>query len=69
MRCNTADKFRFYPTAEQRAALAEVFGHTRYVWNWALDLRTPSYSRRDSLRRRQKPHLHRHGEAPHHVKT
>ena len=36
MRYNTAYKFRFYPTADQKAALAEVFGHTRYVWNWAL---------------------------------
>lgn len=43
MRYNTAYRFRFYPTAEQKAALAEVFGHTRYVWNWALDLRTQSY--------------------------
>jgi putative transposase len=25
-----------------KSALAEVFGHTRYVWNWALDLRTQS---------------------------
>jgi transposase len=48
MRYNTAYKFRFYPTAEQKAALAKVFGHTRYVWNWALDLRTQSYYRRDS---------------------
>lgn len=46
MRHNTAYKFRFYPTAEQKAALAEVFGHTRYVWNWALDLRTQSYYER-----------------------
>ena len=43
MRYNTAYTFCFYPTAEQKAALAEVFGHTRYVWNWALDLRTESY--------------------------
>lgn len=43
MRYNTAYRFRFYPTAEQKGALAEVFGHTRYVWNWALDLRTQSY--------------------------
>ena len=43
MRYNTAYKFRFYPTAEQKAALAELFGHTRYVWNWALNLRTQSY--------------------------
>jgi len=48
MRYNTAYKFRFYPTAEQKAALAKVFGHTRYVWNWALDLCTQSYYRRDS---------------------
>jgi putative transposase len=43
MRYNTSYRFRFYPTADQKAALAEVFGHTRYVWNWALDLRTHSY--------------------------
>ena len=48
MRHNTAYRFRFYPTAEQKAALAEVFGHTRYVWNWALRLRTQSYYRRES---------------------
>ena len=48
MRYNTAYRFRFYPTSEQEAALAEVFGHTRYVWNWALRLRTQSYYRRES---------------------
>ena len=36
-------KYRFYPTEGQKAILAEVFGHTRYVWNWALELRTNSY--------------------------
>ena len=36
-------KYRFYPTEKQRGVLAEVFGHTRYVWNWALEQRTNSY--------------------------
>ncbi len=27
-------KYRFYPTDKQKAVLAKVFGHTRYVWNW-----------------------------------
>jgi putative transposase len=36
-------KYRFYPTEEQEAVLAKVFGHTRYVWNWALELRTNAY--------------------------
>jgi len=36
-------KYRFYPTEDQEAVLAKVFGHTRYVWNWALELRTDAY--------------------------
>ena len=36
-------KFRFYPTSAQRKKLAQTFGCTRYVYNWALALRTNSY--------------------------
>jgi len=36
-------KYRFSPTEEQEAMLANVFGHTRFVWSWALGLRTDSY--------------------------
>ena len=36
-------KFRFYPTSAQRLELAQTFGCTRYVYNWALALRTNSY--------------------------
>ena len=36
-------EYRFYPTEEQAAMLANVFGHTRFVWNRALELRTDSY--------------------------
>lgn len=36
-------KFRFYPTSPQRLELAQTFGCTRYVYNWALALRTDSY--------------------------
>ena len=36
-------KFRFYPTSAQRLELAQTFGCTRFVYNWALALRTDSY--------------------------
>ncbi len=36
-------KFRFYPTKEQKIQLAQTFGCTRFVYNWALALRTDSY--------------------------
>ena len=36
-------KYRIYPTNSQRLELAQTFGCTRYVYNWALALRTNSY--------------------------
>ena len=36
-------KYRFYPTSRQRLELAQTFGCTRFVYNWALALRTNSY--------------------------
>ena len=36
-------KYRFYPTTEQKIQLAQTFGCTRFVYNWALALRTDSY--------------------------
>ena len=36
-------KFRFYPTSAQRLELAQTFGCARFVYNWALALRTNSY--------------------------
>ena len=36
-------RFRAYPTAEQEQHLAQVFGASRYVYNWGLRLRTDSY--------------------------
>ncbi|MGK7892661.1 MAG: helix-turn-helix domain-containing protein, partial [Xenococcus sp. (in: cyanobacteria)] len=36
-------KYRFYPASAQRLELAQTFGCTRYVYNWALALRTNSY--------------------------
>ncbi len=36
-------KYRFYPTSAQRLDLAQMFGCIRYVYNWALSLRTNSY--------------------------
>jgi putative transposase len=36
-------RFRFYPTDEQAQELARVFGSVRYVYNWALRLRSDAY--------------------------
>jgi putative transposase len=41
-----AYRYRFYPTPEQAAVLARTFGCTRYVYNWALRLRTDAYYER-----------------------
>ena len=36
-------KYRFYPTDAQKLELAQTFGCARFVYNWALALRTNSY--------------------------
>lgn len=36
-------KFRIYPNKEQEELLVKAFGCTRYVYNWALDLKTKTY--------------------------
>lgn len=36
-------KYRFYPTDSQRLELAQTFGCARFVYNWALALRTQTY--------------------------
>ena len=38
-----AYKYRFYPTPEQAHNLACTFGCCRFVYNWALRLRTTAY--------------------------
>ena len=38
-----AYRYRFYPNQEQRIQLAQTFGCTRFVYNWALRLRTDAY--------------------------
>ena len=38
-----AYKFRWYPTVEQRQILAWTFGCTRWVYNWALVLKSRAY--------------------------
>ncbi len=40
-------KYRFFPTSAQRLELAQTFGCTRFVYNWALALRTDSYYNED----------------------
>jgi putative transposase len=36
-------KYRFYPTDRQKRVLARTFGCARFVYNWALRLRTDAY--------------------------
>jgi putative transposase len=46
MRQKRAYRYRCYPTATQAAVLARTFGCARYVYNWALRLRTDVYHER-----------------------
>jgi putative transposase len=46
MQQKRAYRYRFYPTPEQATVLARTFGCTRYVYNWALRLRTDVYYER-----------------------
>jgi putative transposase len=41
-----AYRYRFYPTSEQVAVLAQTFGSARFVYNWALRMRTDAYYQR-----------------------
>jgi putative transposase len=43
MKQQKAYKYRFYPTDEQERILARTFGCCRYVYNWALRLRSDAY--------------------------
>src|SRR5215831_18383532 len=52
MRQKRASRYRFYPTPEQAAMLALTFGCTRYVYNWALRLRTDAYNAYDERHER-----------------
>src|SRR3954447_21605477 len=36
-------RFRFYPSPDQEQILARTFGCVRYVYNWALRLRTDAW--------------------------
>jgi putative transposase len=46
MRQKRAYRYRFYPTSEQVNVLARTFGSARFVYNWALRLRTDAYYER-----------------------
>jgi putative transposase len=46
MKQKKAYKYRFYPTDEQKHMLAQTFGCCRYVYNWALRLKTDAYYQR-----------------------
>ena len=43
MKQKRAYQYRFYPTSEQEHLLARTFGCARYIYNWALRLRTDAY--------------------------
>src|SRR6266702_3169454 len=43
MKQKRAYQYRFYPTGEQEHLLARTFGCVRYIYNWALRLRTDAY--------------------------
>ena len=43
MKQKRAYKYRFYPTNEQQQNLARTFGCVRFVYNWALRLKTDAY--------------------------
>jgi putative transposase len=43
MQQKRAYRYRFYPTSDQAAVLARTFGCARFVYNWALRLRTDAY--------------------------
>ncbi len=46
MKQKRAYKYRVYPTPEQKQILARTFGCARFVYNWALRLRTDVYYER-----------------------
>src|SRR5262249_43833684 len=46
MKRKRAYRYRCYPTPAQAAILARTFGCARYVYNWALRLRTDAYYKR-----------------------
>jgi len=48
MRQKRAYKYRCYPTSEQVTVLARTFGSARFVYNWALRLRTDAYYQRQA---------------------
>ena len=46
MKQKRAYQYRIYPTDEQKQTLARTFGCVRFVYNWALRLRTDAYYER-----------------------
>ena len=39
-------KVRFYPTDAQKKSLTQWFGHARWMWNTALNMRSKAWARR-----------------------
>jgi putative transposase len=46
MKQKRAYHYRCYPTTAQAAVLARTFGCARFVYNWALRMRTDAYYER-----------------------
>jgi putative transposase len=43
VKAQRAYKYRFFPTDSQREQLAKTFGCARFVYNWALNMRTQAW--------------------------
>ena len=50
-----AYRYRFYPTQEQEALLLRTLGCTRFIYNWALALRTEQYKNFKAAEAEQRP--------------
>jgi putative transposase len=47
----TGYRYRIYPTAAQAGQLARTFGCVRYVYNWALALKSKAFRERGACER------------------
>ncbi len=52
-----AYRYRFYPTKAQADLLTKTFGCTRFVYNWAIALRTAQYKEREAHKVELGPNL------------
>lgn len=51
-------KLRLYPTREQEETLAQVFGATRYVYNWGIKTRSDAYANGKKITYAEQSRMH-----------